>query len=1754
MEAEDPPPQVNDEHLQGAREFLQRHALVRGAPVLGGFDVKEKKFFIPCYAGGESPLLKVVDLFKDKFVDVSRVSLPEDIFVKENGIVIVSRACRELSVLARTNLLKEKVMLVVVRKLWSTIVTGKNNVRFGNILNSAESLKPILDYLQQQLITESKVHWLNLQFAGLRQFPEESLFDFLFRFQYMMDMFLNASEEHAMVRGILDRLDPKFLREHDYVLRQECGKEFLLLNIPTAGLSDAQKKSITFEGLLNLFDDPMRRNAFVNDMSKPPSMKKRVPKVSADKEKKQFKSSDSSSGKKVVCHACGEAGHIVPECKDEVKVKAYREKRVPSKSKVAKKPYNSGDKVPAEEKKPSFTGKKVDIQMEVEETTVLLSNEMRRPMAQTFVDAQGFVSEAPVAKGVYSELCDADFNVRVVSAPVFNIPGATAKKTFKFIGLVNGHYVALLGDTGSDGPILTMSQAQKLKLQLSPCLPMVVGGLGGGRVKVLAEARDVSVSIGNFSSLMLFYVVENCETYSEPILPFAYLLRIGCNLESPETIVIAGTPFHLGEDSTYFPARMSLNSAFSVLEDAAEADAGADSLFSNLDSTTCDFSVKATATGYTAHASDSFGFTLPDLPFGRPFSLEMPRDQQISWVIEGFAGLKLDFPEYSLLELRDSAPLVLQSCADLMMSLRTNFGLATVRPLPVLLDRFGHKCQFDIKFKDGSDPLDFSFVAAPRRHSPAKLTVLSSAIDAYVELGVAQRLDPQVAPAVVLENVFVPVPGAKLRHCVDTTPINTLTEPEAILRTVSMDDHFTDIPNPESVRFKVVLDVAKAWNLMENTPEASHLLTFRGVNGYVRFQRCCFGPMNAPAAWQRFTSDLVDDLTNVRKQVDDIFVFGAEFGLCIKTLLTLIQRCNSRNIPMKYEKIQFFLPSVKFAGRIIFANGTMSPLKDHLDRILNFKNPGQDPSLIRSLLGLGQWLSMYVPEMSKFLEPFAVLIRAKNLAEYDDVKQREALMALQEACRNYVGVRILDSSKPVALFCDACDTAISSALLQPLNVNEFLDGNFSSGFNVVHIDSHLLNATQRRWAVIEKEMWAIMSALSSLKDLIYYFDVHLFSDHRPLRYLFRNALSGGGPARVHRWFIALSGWRISLQYYPGKANVLADAISRADFTFDEVNGYVIFVPPALRVKVADVAHPVNVVADLAVDLPVSIAEATENDCFANVVFWRLQNFPLVDHKFNRNDIEEAISLFETYSPYLSVVGKTSVFFQAEDMRFRCRYVPAQLRTLYFNSYHSSLFAGHPGAKKTFEAVSRFFWWPGMKDDIEERCKKCHRCQVGKPNGTSLDFSRGFESTPVTYPFQTLVCDSAGPFETTERGNRYVIFAVDYTTRFVFATASASNSAKEVAFFLFEKIMLVFGVPQIIKSDRGSEFNNQLMTCLCDRLSINQEVTAPFSAQGVAVNERSHLDFGNFVRTMGAEDWDLLVPYFCFVRNNRINESIGQTPFFAMFGRHAVNVMDAAAVAHLTRTFGAEGYEHLSMTDWVRRLESDAVFRESRLEVARAYELKRFNSKQGKGNHRESVQVGDLVAIRATPLKASVPGAKLKIKWLAPFKVDKVSGPNLTMSYLPDSSIVIERHAQDVKFYFSDGDSSFVDNLKSQSYVIEEILDARGDLENREYLVKWENYPEEFNLWVPRENMDDEKICDEADLKFPSGAPVKRVKDWVVNLQPSDVSSFVGIRETRSGKDLEFYLKGDRVSRRAPISQLPAKILALPEVRSLLSSF
>jgi transposase InsO family protein len=242
------------------------------------------------------------------------------------------------------------------------------------------------------------------------------------------------------------------------------------------------------------------------------------------------------------------------------------------------------------------------------------------------------------------------------------------------------------------------------------------------------------------------------------------------------------------------------------------------------------------------------------------------------------------------------------------------------------------------------------------------------------------------------------------------------------------------------------------------------------------------------------------------------------------------------------QKSAFFQREVEFCGHIL-REGIRRPAPGKLLPIQRWALPRTITEL-RGFLGLTNYFSEYVPHYAEDAAPLMEKLKVNRLdgkkgskkpVEWGegDVKAFESLKArLAEALSLFQP----DVGRPFTLKCDASEHAIGAALMQE----------FDGVLRPVAFFSRKLAKNQLNWAVKEKEMYAVVAALRKFSGLINFQPVVVETDHRALEHwVSEHVDTPSGPrGRRGRWHEILSQFDLEMRYVPGKANEMADAMSR----------------------------------------------------------------------------------------------------------------------------------------------------------------------------------------------------------------------------------------------------------------------------------------------------------------------------------------------------------------------------------------------------------------------------------------------------------------------------------------------------------------------------------------------------------------------------------------------------------------------------------
>jgi hypothetical protein len=168
--------------------------------------------------------------------------------------------------------------------------------------------------------------------------------------------------------------------------------------------------------------------------------------------------------------------------------------------------------------------------------------------------------------------------------------------------------------------------------------------------------------------------------------------------------------------------------------------------------------------------------------------------------------------------------------------------------------------------------------------------------------------------------------------------------------------------------------------------------------------------------------------------------------------------------------------------------------------------------------------------------------------------------------------------------------------------------------------------------------------------------------------------------------------------------------------------------------------------------------------------------------------------------YFTQQGKLFRKNQKEPNRLQRVITITEVEIVIYNM-HTDPLAGHFGKTKTIQRTLARYYWPSLGKDITEYIRTCDTCQRrGKPTRTE-----SLHPIQVGQPFDRIGIDIVGPLTVTKDGNRYIITATDYLTKYPEARAVKNADASTTAQFIFEDIICRHGAPKEILSDRGRNF-------------------------------------------------------------------------------------------------------------------------------------------------------------------------------------------------------------------------------------------------------------------------------------------------------------------------------------------------------------
>ncbi|GJZ79087.1 putative nucleotidyltransferase, ribonuclease H [Tanacetum coccineum] len=379
---------------------------------------------------------------------------------------------------------------------------------------------------------------------------------------------------------------------------------------------------------------------------------------------------------------------------------------------------------------------------------------------------------------------------------------------------------------------------------------------------------------------------------------------------------------------------------------------------------------------------------------------------------------------------------------------------------------------------------------------------------------------------------------------------------------------------------------------------------------------------------------------------------------------------------------------------------------------------------------------------------------------------------------------------PFELMCDASDFAVGAVLGQRI------DGNIKP----IYYASKTLNNAQEHYTTTEKELLAVVFAFDK-----FYLDLILSKTMVTLIILLRKYLFNKQDAkpRLIRWVLLLQGFNIEIKDKKGAEKLTADHLSRLENPHMEM----------LNDKE---------IADEFPDEHLMMLKTKFNDdepWYADFVNYIVRK--VVPPKWTSEKRKRFYSQVKNYFWYEPYAFRLCF----DNIMRRCVAGSETFRIL--AHCHSRLTGGHHSASVTARKVYESgFYWPSFFKDAKEYVMKCDACQRSRNIASKSEMPQN--NIQVCEDFDVWGLDFMRPFPKS-RGNKYILVAVDYVSKWVEAQALPTNDARVVVKFL-RGLFARFGVPKALISDRGTHFFNSQLERALQKYDVTHKLSTTYHPQ------------------------------------------------------------------------------------------------------------------------------------------------------------------------------------------------------------------------------------------------------------------------------------------------------------------------------------
>lgn len=576
------------------------------------------------------------------------------------------------------------------------------------------------------------------------------------------------------------------------------------------------------------------------------------------------------------------------------------------------------------------------------------------------------------------------------------------------------------------------------------------------------------------------------------------------------------------------------------------------------------------------------------------------------------------------------------------------------------------------------------------------------------------------------------------------------------------------------------------------------------------------------------------DLDFVSIYIDDVFVHSKDIASHHDHLKQFFERVRRLLLTFGPEKCVIGATEIEVMGHKVSANG-LTMTDSRVETIMNWPIPTTKKQLI-SFLGLCNYDSRFVRKYADLAADLYIATRPNVTFKWTDILQK-AFDTLKHEFSADIKLALPDAAKQFDLHCDASGTAISGILSQEGKPVEFI--------------SRMLTKSERNYSTIQRECLAIVFACKKLRHYLLGQPFHLFTDHKPLIWLKTQKLEG----MLGRWVLSLQDFDFTVHHISGVENILADAVSRQSIA-------------ALEIK--------PIISDDA------LVRSQTEDIILNAIKVSINNKD-ASPKLPSHISKYLSKRWEQLYPQLMITNNILYrHFKQSPTQQPCDIciIPDSLQNELIQQCHNPPCSGHLGIEKTLARIMHVGYWPGIRKSVIDYIHNCKSCITIKAIAEKSPYQ--LITSAATHPGELVTADilKLPP----DKGYMGILLFVDSFSKFPVAYKIRSETANALIRH-FIHYFTNFGIPQMLLTDQGTNFESQLINEMCRYFGVEKLRTSSYHPETDGQTERMNETIIGMLRHYAANGkWvDYLDVVLMAYRTGK-HSLTGETPALLFLGR------------------------------------------------------------------------------------------------------------------------------------------------------------------------------------------------------------------------------------------------------------------------------